>query len=149
MRFLTHVLCVMLSISFVLSPLSRLHAHVAGPDEQVNVHGGHSHDVGHGHSHSHDGGGHSHDGVAHEHGDASVHEHEDTGTVVSLKADQSQGGFQTWKPMHWISVLFVITLLVLAPQLISSIPRPPRSRTRPPSPYPHGLPLLRGPPVSI
>jgi hypothetical protein len=127
MRLLIHLLCVMLSVSFVLGPLSRMHAHVADePFQQADVHGGHSHD-----------------------GDANVPEHDANGTVVSLQSDSSQGAFQAWKPMHWISVLFVFAVMVLALRLLASIPRPSRKRTRPPSPYPHALPLLRGPPVSI
>lgn len=141
MNLLARLLCVMLSVSFVLLPLSRVHAHVSGEGHgYVNVHGGHDHDVGHGHEH---------DGGTHDHDTGSVHEHGDVGTVVKLKSDLSQGSFQAWKPIHWLAVLFVIAIVVFELLPDRLIPRPPRTRTRPPSPYPHPLPLLRGPPASI
>lgn len=136
MRVLAQILCVMLSLSSVLLPLNRLHAHVSDQEHrhQVNVHGGHSHDGGAGHTHEHDG---------------SVHSHEATGTVVDLKPDLSQGSSQAWKPLHWIAVLFAVAVIIFELRPICLTPRPPRTRTRPPSPYPFALPLLRGPPISI
>lgn len=141
MRLSTHLLCVMLSVSVVLVTLSRMHAHVSGEGhEHVNVHGGHSHDVGHGHSH---------DGDAHEHDSGRAHKHDNSGTVVNLKPDLLQGSFHAWKPIPWVAVQFVIAFVVLELRPVRLIPRPSRIRTRPPSPYPHVLPLLRGPPLSI
>lgn len=123
----------------MLMPLSQVHAHISGPsDQHVDVHGGHSHDVGHGH-----------DGAAEEHDGSDVDKHDGASTVVSLKPDFSQGGLQLWKAIQWIAATFAIAIIVLELPAIPLIPRPPRTRTRPPSPYPHALPLLRGPPVSI
>jgi hypothetical protein len=41
----------------------------------------------------------------------------------------------------------VLALFIISP--IRAAQPPPRTRARPPSPYPHALPLLRGPPHSI
>lgn len=138
MRLLIHVLCVMLSVSFVLAPLGRVHAHVAG-DHHVNVHGGHTHDAG---------GRHDHADEAHSHDGGPAHTHESSGTVIDLEPDRSQGSQQVWKPLYWIAAFFVVVLTVLELRQVGSFRRPPRARTRPPSPYPHALPLLRGPPLS-
>lgn len=147
MRLLGKILCVMLSLSVVLTPLSHAHAHVSGghDHEHVNVHSGHSHDavqsLGDSHDHDHD---HDHD----EHS-SQADKHSDAGKVVDLQPDMSQTTSQLFKSMQWIAILLVVALVVFQLQPLQLIPRPPRIRTRPPSPYPFAIPLLRGPPVSI
>lgn len=139
MRLFIHLLCVLLSVSSALAPVSRVHAHVTG-EQHVNVHSGHSHDAAYGHGH--------HD-EEHSHDSGPAHSDKTTGTVVDLDSDRSQGGFQVWKPIHWIVAFVVAALAGVGLRQVSSATRPPRTRTRPPSPYPHAIPLLRGPPLSI
>lgn len=141
---LLRMLCLVVCVSLVLAPLSHAHAHVTGSEhEHINVHGGHDHlpgviaDQHHGDQHD--------DGTT----DASYHHTAGAQVVVDLAPDLDESNAGVGKFLQWMAILCVTVLMLFALVPIRTARPPPRNRARPPSPYPHALPLLRGPPHSI
>jgi hypothetical protein len=137
------MLCLLLSVSLLLAPLSHAHAHVTA-EEHIAVHGGHDHSFSLVEPGEHHGDDHSHD-----HADDPASDHDATGShVLELAPDLAKPNAGA-KFLQWIAILVisVFALLTLVPMRTAQ--PPPRIRARPPSPYPHALPLLRGPPHSI
>lgn len=148
MSRLVQMLCLVLCVSLVLTPMSRVHAHVSSENQgMVSVHGGHDHgwtDHDHGHDHS------AADNVPIDgHADDLGHDHEPSSHAIDLNPDAVKPSPVGAKSVVLLAMLCVTVLSI--PQLadVGTIRAPPRTRTRPPSPYPHALPLLRGPPLSI
>lgn len=137
---LLRMFCFVVCVSFLLAPLSHAHAHITdGEHQHIDVHGGHDHmprvapDQ---HHHDQDVDAHGHDAT-------------DEQIVKDLAPDLAKPNFSAGKILQWVAVLCVtiLALVILSP--IRAAHPPPRTRARPPSPYPHALPLLRGPPHSI
>jgi hypothetical protein len=143
MRRWAQLVCLLLSVSFVLAPLGHVHAHVTeAAHEHVNVHGGHDHGVINLHDH--------HDEHDQDHDRDAAHDHDGSSTrVIDMQLDLSQRNSDQFDLVQWLAVAFVIALVLFQRLPIRVKLPPPRTRTRPPSPYPHALPLLRGPPRSI
>jgi hypothetical protein len=137
---LMRMLCLVACVSFLLAPLSHAHAHITGGEHQhIDVHGGHDHVPGvTPDQHHHD-----------QHADTSDHDATGEQAVMDLAPDLAKPNPGAGKFLPWIAILCVtvLALFVLSPTRTAH--PPPRSRARPPSPYPHALPLLRGPPRSI
>lgn len=136
---LLRMLCLVVSVSLVLAPLSHAHAHVTDAEHQhINVHGGHDHVL---------------DVVLGEHHDwdFDAHDHGATGVsvVLDLAPDLAKPNAGAAKFLQWIAILCVSVLALFALSPLRTAHPPPRTRARPPSPYPHALPLLRGPPHSL
>jgi hypothetical protein len=134
---LVRMFCLLVSVSLMLAPLSHAHAHVTDTEHQhINVHGGQDHVL----------------GVTPDqhHHDRDV-DHDATGaqTVLDLAPDLAKPNAGSGKFLQWVAILCVTLLALFAIGPIRTAHPPPRTRARPPSPYPHALPLLRGPPRSI
>jgi hypothetical protein len=140
-----HIICLLVSVSFVLAPLGNVHAHVTSDEhEHVNVHSGHAHSLASAHEHEHE----------HEHerddGHRDLHDHEGSTTrVLDMQPDVSPRKADQFDLVQWLAVAFFVALVILQRVPIRLKLPPPRIRARPPSPYPHAWPLLRGPPRSI
>ncbi len=139
MRRLDYIICTLFSLGLLLGPMTTLHAHVSDHEhehehEQVSVHGGHTHYL----------------VVDHDHLQALADDHDEHASdhVIDLQLDSTQGGSsQPW--VKWLVLMVAVALLILPAQLLTGLRPLTRFRSRPPSPYPHPLPLLRGPPRSI
>jgi hypothetical protein len=134
---LVRMFCLLVSVSLMLAPLSHAHAHVTDTEHQhIKVHGGHDHVLGvtpDQHHHDHD------------------VDPDATGAqpVVDLAPDLANPNAGGGKFLQWAAILCVTLLGLFAIVSIRRAHPPPRTRARPPSPYPHASPLLRGPPHSI
>lgn len=137
MSSLVRMLCLFVCVSLMLAPLSHAHAHVTDTEHQhINVHGGHDHVPGvtpDQHHHDRD-------------VDADA-----TGAqaVLDLAPDLAQPNPGAGKFLPWVAILCVTLLALFAIGSTRAAHPPPRTRARPPSPYPHASPQLRGPPRSI
>jgi hypothetical protein len=137
---LARMLCLLVSVSLMLAPLSHAHAHVTDTEhEHISVHGGHDHLVGITLDRHHN-----------DHG-VTIEDHDATGaqTVVDLAPDLSKPNTGAGKFLQWVAILCIAVFALFTLTPIRTAHPPPRTRARPPSPYPHALPLLRGPPHSI
>jgi hypothetical protein len=140
---LIRILCLLVCVNLVVAPLSHVHAHVSGEEhDHVSVHGGHDHAFTYDHH------------VDHDHAPSVDHlDHADDQESGSRAIDLS--GADAVKPnigvksLVWIAVLCVILFAIPSFPVLRAIRPPPRNRALPLSPYPHALPLLRGPPRSI
>jgi hypothetical protein len=148
MRRWAQLVSLLVSVSFVLAPLSHVHAHVTGDAHtHVNVHGGHDHGISADHDDHHatvgdHDGGESHNRESHDHDRPSTH-------VLDMQPDASPRNSDQFDFIQWIAIAFVVSLVLFERMPVRLRLPPPRIRARPPSPYPHALPLLRGPPTSI
>lgn len=143
MHRLPSILCLVLSVSFLVAPQGRVHAHVTATEHEhqhVSIHGGHDHGIVVQH----------HDEHGHDYDAAAPHDHDDSGArVLDLQPDVSQRGSGDFDLLQWMAVAFVLICVFFKRVPLRLKLPPPRIRARPPSPYPHALPLLRGPPRSI
>lgn len=147
MSRLMRMLCLVLSVSLVLTPMSRVHAHVSSEHRGlISVHGGHDHPLtDHGHDHSA-----PEDALMDDHHDHELgHDHESGSHAIDLNPDAVKPNAASAKSLVSMAILCVTVFSIPHVADIGAIRAPPRIRTRPPSPYPHALPLLRGPPSSI
>lgn len=135
MRRLAYIVCTLFSLGLLLGPATMLHAHVPESGrEQVSVHGGHGHQLADDHGYVH--------------APADHHDEHASDRVLDLQLDSTQGGSsQPW--VKWVALMVSVALLILTAQPLTGMHPLTRLRSRPTSPYPHPLPLLRGPPLSI
>lgn len=122
------ILCLLLSVSFLLAPFSTLHAHLGSDHHDYAVlHGGHVHDV---HNHANDGG-----------------DIQDAGHTVDVNfgiADRSVAGF-SWT--DWLPLICVLAVVWLSVPLSTLILRSPNPDFRPRPRLTYWRPPLRGPPL--
>jgi hypothetical protein len=117
-------------LSLGIAPLAHVHTHADETHENGMVtHGGHMHAA--------------EAEYAEHHLDAD-REHETH--VFDLQSEFLKPDLTGTKIPVWIAAILFVLLPVLVLGLLHSTRFPPRTRTRPPSPYPHRFPLLRGPP---
>jgi hypothetical protein len=137
------MLCLVLCVSLVLAPMGRVHAHVSSKEHGlISVHGGNDHAWTY----------HDHDHVVIADalvGDHAAHHHEAGCHTIDLSPDALKPNLVDAKSVSATAMLCVAMLLLPAFADTDTILKPLRTRIQPPSPYPHALPQLRGPPRSI
>lgn len=126
MRPFRAIVCLVYCLSFVLTPVGMLHAHVAADQ--------------HAHSHVHGGPNHELAGA-----DGDTHEHE--GHVVELKTAPDHSPSTPW--WSWLAMPLVLVMIGLCSACLSLVSRERRRDVRVPKQFPPWPPPLRGPPLSI
>ena len=99
MRRLLLTLCLLANVSFVLAPLSMLHAHVDSEESATEIHGGHAHDV------------------------VSDTARVEDGGIVDLEVASLHRGTRASNWTHWLPLPIVAAILAWTPLQIAFTPR--------------------------
>lgn len=136
------ILCLLVCVNLVVAPMSQVHAHISGEEHnRISVHGGHDHAL-------------AYEGHDHDHAPSAGHldhadDHESGSRAIDLSGADVVKPNTGLKSLVWIAVLCVILFAFPTLPVLRAIRPPARNRSLPLSPYPHALPLLRGPPRFI
>lgn len=156
MRVPSSVLCVILSVSFVLAPLSNLHTHLPATHSHDAAQAEHGHGHVHGHayvdhhtesdhsvvrtveSHSHTHGGHLHFGS-----DEADEDHDILDLSIATMEASSKGG----SSVQWLPIALIFTAFLFGFPRFGSFLHPPDPSPAPRQRNIYWRPPLRGPPA--